>query len=170
MHWQWVDSNALKSHHSPKCGVPRRPVWASGAQYDCNIPGASAVRRIQWHRVQQGAARALDSGGPPRLAAHGRSRPASRPAAERGPPFCARLQVRGFELGHIVIAAKDYLLADSEEVCRLRHSSPGTVSLAVAENDDDARLKSGRNYHNAEFLVTTGATFPLCTGAASVHK
>lgn len=45
----------------------------------------------------------------------------------------------------------------SGKVCRLRHSSPGTVSLAVAENDDDARLKGGRNYHNAEFLVTTGA-------------
>ena len=44
---------------------------------------------------------------------------------------------------------------------RLRHSSPGTVSLAVAENDDDARLKGGRNYRNAEFLVTTGAPRPL---------
>ena len=45
----------------------------------------------------------------------------------------------------------------SGKVRRLRHSSPGTVSLAVAENTDDARLKGGRNYHNAEFLVTTGA-------------
>ena len=53
---------------------------------------------------------------------------------------------------------------------RLRHSSPGTVSLAVAENDDDARLKSGRNYHNAEFLVTTGALLLLRKGAGKTDK
>jgi len=56
---------------------------------------------------------------------------------------------------------------------RLRHSSPGTVSLAVAENDDDARLKGGRNYRNAEFLVTTGAPrppAPMRQGAAPAAR
>ena len=51
-------------------------------------------------------------------------------------------------------------------MCRLRHSSPGTVSLAVAENDDDARLKTGRSYHNVEFLVTTGVLRPGLAGLA----
>ncbi len=56
---------------------------------------------------------------------------------------------------------------------RLRHSSPGTVSLAVAENDDDARLKGGRNYRNAEFLVTTGELrppAPMRQGAAPAAR
>ncbi|KAL8488477.1 hypothetical protein ACS0TY_024667 [Phlomoides rotata] len=38
----------------------------------------------------------------------------------------------------------------------LEHSRPGVVSLCLSENDDDDSLKLSPNYHNVEFLVTTG--------------
>ncbi|KAL3622998.1 cytochrome P450 monooxygenase 28 [Castilleja foliolosa] len=36
------------------------------------------------------------------------------------------------------------------------HSRPGVVSLCLSENDDDDELKLSPNYHNVEFLITTG--------------
>ncbi|RRT49710.1 hypothetical protein B296_00042542 [Ensete ventricosum] len=39
---------------------------------------------------------------------------------------------------------------------QLRHSRPGTLSLCLAENDDDDAVKLEPEYHNVEFLVTTG--------------
>ncbi|XP_075514504.1 peptidyl-prolyl cis-trans isomerase CYP28, chloroplastic isoform X2 [Primulina tabacum] len=38
----------------------------------------------------------------------------------------------------------------------LEHSRPGVVSLCLSENDDDDDLKLNTNYHNVEFLITTG--------------
>ncbi|KAG8372643.1 hypothetical protein BUALT_Bualt12G0088000 [Buddleja alternifolia] len=38
----------------------------------------------------------------------------------------------------------------------LEHSRPGVVSLCLSENDDDDDLKLNPNYHNVEFLITTG--------------
>ncbi|XP_011084039.1 peptidyl-prolyl cis-trans isomerase CYP28, chloroplastic [Sesamum indicum] len=38
----------------------------------------------------------------------------------------------------------------------LEHSRPGLVSLCLSENDDDDDLKLSPNYHNVEFLITTG--------------
>lgn len=38
----------------------------------------------------------------------------------------------------------------------LEHSRPGVVSLCLSENDDDDSLKLSPNYHNVEFLITTG--------------
>ncbi|KZV29620.1 hypothetical protein F511_00898 [Dorcoceras hygrometricum] len=38
----------------------------------------------------------------------------------------------------------------------LDHSRPGVVSLCLSENDDDDDLKLNTNYHNVEFLITTG--------------
>lgn len=38
----------------------------------------------------------------------------------------------------------------------LEHSRPGVVSLCLSENDDDDDLKLSPNYHNVEFLITTG--------------
>ncbi|KAK6136527.1 hypothetical protein DH2020_029723 [Rehmannia glutinosa] len=38
----------------------------------------------------------------------------------------------------------------------LEHSRPGLVSLCLSENDDDDDLKFSPNYHNVEFLITTG--------------
>ncbi|CAL5226930.1 g9808 [Coccomyxa viridis] len=39
---------------------------------------------------------------------------------------------------------------------RLEHSRPGTVSIAIAENDDDPLLRQRSNYRYTEFLITTG--------------
>ncbi|CAK0786188.1 hypothetical protein CVIRNUC_009401 [Coccomyxa viridis] len=39
---------------------------------------------------------------------------------------------------------------------RLEHNRPGTVSVAISENDDDALLKQRSSYRNTEFLITTG--------------
>ncbi|XP_020102386.1 peptidyl-prolyl cis-trans isomerase CYP28, chloroplastic [Ananas comosus] len=39
---------------------------------------------------------------------------------------------------------------------QLRHSRPGTLSLCLSENDDDDEVKLDPDYHNVEFLVTTG--------------
>ncbi|CAL5011684.1 unnamed protein product [Urochloa decumbens] len=39
---------------------------------------------------------------------------------------------------------------------KLRHARPGTLSLCLGENDDDDDIKLNPNYHNVEFLVTTG--------------
>ncbi|XP_047940259.1 peptidyl-prolyl cis-trans isomerase CYP28, chloroplastic [Salvia hispanica] len=38
----------------------------------------------------------------------------------------------------------------------LEHSRPGVVSLCLSENDDDDDLKLSPDYHNVEFLITTG--------------
>ncbi|CAK9181342.1 unnamed protein product [Ilex paraguariensis] len=38
----------------------------------------------------------------------------------------------------------------------LEHSRPGIVSLCLSENDDDDEIKLDPDYHNVEFLVTTG--------------
>ncbi|KAL7097151.1 hypothetical protein ACP275_10G125300 [Erythranthe tilingii] len=38
----------------------------------------------------------------------------------------------------------------------LEHSRPGLLSLCLSENDDDDDLKLNPNYHNVEFLITTG--------------
>ncbi|GER37084.1 peptidyl-prolyl cis-trans isomerase [Striga asiatica] len=38
----------------------------------------------------------------------------------------------------------------------LEHSRAGVVSLCLSENDDDDDLKLSPNYHNVEFLITTG--------------
>ncbi|KAJ1267978.1 hypothetical protein BS78_07G100800 [Paspalum vaginatum] len=39
---------------------------------------------------------------------------------------------------------------------KLRHARPGTLSLCLGQNDDDDEIKLSPNYHNVEFLVTTG--------------
>ncbi|KAK8953804.1 hypothetical protein KSP39_PZI001804 [Platanthera zijinensis] len=39
---------------------------------------------------------------------------------------------------------------------RLKHSRPGTLSLCLAQNDDDDEIKLDPDYRNVEFLVTTG--------------
>ncbi|VAI90944.1 unnamed protein product [Triticum turgidum subsp. durum] len=39
---------------------------------------------------------------------------------------------------------------------QLRHTRPGTLSLCLEQNDDDDSIKLSPNYHNVEFLVTTG--------------
>ncbi|KAK9919081.1 hypothetical protein WJX75_009237 [Coccomyxa subellipsoidea] len=39
---------------------------------------------------------------------------------------------------------------------RLEHSRPGTVSLSIAENDDDPLIKQRPSYSPTEFLITTG--------------
>ncbi|XP_057550953.1 peptidyl-prolyl cis-trans isomerase CYP28, chloroplastic [Amaranthus tricolor] len=38
----------------------------------------------------------------------------------------------------------------------LEHSRPGVVSLCLSENDDDDEIKLDPEYHNVEFLITTG--------------
>lgn len=38
----------------------------------------------------------------------------------------------------------------------LSHSRGGVVSLCLSENDDDDEFKLDPNYHNVEFLITTG--------------
>ncbi|XP_051132134.1 peptidyl-prolyl cis-trans isomerase CYP28, chloroplastic [Andrographis paniculata] len=38
----------------------------------------------------------------------------------------------------------------------LEHSRPGLLSLCLSENDDDDDIKLSPDYHNVEFLVTTG--------------
>ena len=39
---------------------------------------------------------------------------------------------------------------------RVEHRRPGTVSLSLSENDDEASLKLRPGYRNVEFLITTG--------------
>ncbi|CAM6104413.1 unnamed protein product [Calypogeia fissa] len=39
---------------------------------------------------------------------------------------------------------------------KLTHSRPGTVSLALAENDDEEDMKLDLDYRNVQFLITTG--------------
>jgi hypothetical protein len=38
----------------------------------------------------------------------------------------------------------------------LKHVRPGTLSLCLGQNDDDDEIKLDPEYHNMEFLVTTG--------------
>eukprot|EP00803_Ostreobium_quekettii_P011105 evm.model.scf_344.2 EVM.evm.TU.scf_344.2 scf_344:23588-28295(-) len=38
----------------------------------------------------------------------------------------------------------------------LDHVRPGVVSLSVYENDDEPSIRDRKNYHNTEFLITTG--------------
>lgn len=38
----------------------------------------------------------------------------------------------------------------------LGHSRAGIVSLCLSENDDDDSIKLDPNYHNVEFMITTG--------------
>ncbi|KAL8138187.1 hypothetical protein V2J09_004188 [Rumex salicifolius] len=44
----------------------------------------------------------------------------------------------------------------SSRAFMLEHSRPGVVSLCLAENDDDDEAKLDVDYHNVEFLITTG--------------
>ena len=39
---------------------------------------------------------------------------------------------------------------------KLRHTRPGTLSLALAENDDAAYIRERRGYRSLQFLITTG--------------
>ena len=39
---------------------------------------------------------------------------------------------------------------------KLRHSRPGTVSLALSENDDSAYIRERRGYRSLQFMITTG--------------
>ncbi|XP_073003744.1 peptidyl-prolyl cis-trans isomerase CYP28, chloroplastic [Typha latifolia] len=39
---------------------------------------------------------------------------------------------------------------------QLKHTRPGTLSLCLSLNDDDDEIKLNPEYHNMEFLVTTG--------------
>ncbi|KAJ0984312.1 hypothetical protein J5N97_002668 [Dioscorea zingiberensis] len=39
---------------------------------------------------------------------------------------------------------------------QLKHWKPGTLSLCLSENDDDDEIRLNPEYHNVEFLVTTG--------------
>lgn len=39
---------------------------------------------------------------------------------------------------------------------QLGHNRPGTVSLSLAENDEDPSIRSRSGYHATEFLITTG--------------
>ncbi|XP_010913825.3 peptidyl-prolyl cis-trans isomerase CYP28, chloroplastic [Elaeis guineensis] len=39
---------------------------------------------------------------------------------------------------------------------QLKHLRPGTLSLCLSQNDDDEAIRLNPNYHNVEFLVTTG--------------
>ncbi|KAM0933877.1 putative peptidylprolyl isomerase [Dioscorea sansibarensis] len=39
---------------------------------------------------------------------------------------------------------------------QLKHWKPGTLSLCLSENDDDDEIRLDPEYHNVEFLVTTG--------------
>lgn len=38
----------------------------------------------------------------------------------------------------------------------LEHSRPGVLSLCLSENDDEDDIKLDPNYHNVEFMITTG--------------
>lgn len=38
----------------------------------------------------------------------------------------------------------------------LKHVRPGTLSLCLGQNDDDDEVKLDPEYHNMEFIVTTG--------------
>lgn len=38
----------------------------------------------------------------------------------------------------------------------LEHSRPGILSLCLSENDDEDDIKLDPNYHNVEFMITTG--------------
>eukprot|EP00210_Caulerpa_lentillifera_P000032 g31.t1 len=44
----------------------------------------------------------------------------------------------------------------SSKSFRLTHTRPGTVSLALAENEDSANVTLSKTYHPTQFLVTTG--------------
>ena len=39
---------------------------------------------------------------------------------------------------------------------RLGHERPGTLSLALSENDDDQDMRLDAEYRNVQFLITTG--------------
>ncbi|KAL1822205.1 hypothetical protein ACET3Z_008983 [Daucus carota] len=44
----------------------------------------------------------------------------------------------------------------SSKAFELRHSKAGVLSLCLSENDDEDDVKLDPNYHNVEFLITTG--------------
>lgn len=44
----------------------------------------------------------------------------------------------------------------SSKSYKLTHGRPGTVSLALGQNDDDEDLKLDVDYRNVQFLITTG--------------
>ncbi|CAI9097467.1 OLC1v1033900C1 [Oldenlandia corymbosa var. corymbosa] len=52
------------------------------------------------------------------------------------------------------------LTANSEtinsEAFKLEHSKGGVLSLCLSENDDEDNIKLDPNYHNVEFMITTG--------------
>ncbi|XP_051187084.1 peptidyl-prolyl cis-trans isomerase CYP28, chloroplastic [Lolium perenne] len=59
-----------------------------------------------------------------------------------------------------VVQPPSRLVSNAETVdpkaYQLRHLRPGTLSLCLGQNDDDDSIKLSPNYHNVEFLVTTG--------------
>uniref|UniRef100_A0ACD6A3V1 Uncharacterized protein n=1 Tax=Avena sativa TaxID=4498 RepID=A0ACD6A3V1_AVESA len=59
-----------------------------------------------------------------------------------------------------VVQPPSRLMSNAETVdpkaYQLRHLRPGTLSLCLGQNDDDNGIKLNPNYHNVEFLVTTG--------------
>lgn len=50
----------------------------------------------------------------------------------------------------------------SSKSYKLFHSRPGTVSLALAENDDEEDMKLDLDYRNVQFLITTGEQIGFC--------
>lgn len=44
----------------------------------------------------------------------------------------------------------------SAKAFELRHSKGGVLSLCLSENDDEDEVKLNSDYHNVEFLITTG--------------
>lgn len=57
---------------------------------------------------------------------------------------------------HTTLAAQSNPDASDPSAFRLSHSRPGTLSLALTENDEDPVIKERPNYRNVEFLITTG--------------
>ncbi|EFJ09586.1 hypothetical protein SELMODRAFT_160095 [Selaginella moellendorffii] len=64
------------------------------------------------------------------------------------------------EKGEVSPPSPDYLESNPDTVSPrsflLRHSRPGTVSLCLAENDDDESIRLNPDYRNVQFMITTG--------------
>lgn len=68
-------------------------------------------------------------------------------------------QQGAFRLGQVQAEGADLQSnpdLSSPSAFRLRHLRPGTLSLSLAENDEDPQLKLQPGYRNTEFLITTG--------------
>lgn len=88
-------------------------------------------------------------------------------AAYRGTLVHKLLQGQFFVAGHQgprrdkgVVQPPSGLVRNAETVdpkaFELSHARPGTLSLCLGQNDDDDDIKLNPDYHNVEFLVTTG--------------